>query len=179
MSLTFCIGGSRSGKSARAEALARGLGTEVVYVATCRTAGLDEEMAERIRRHREGRPVSWITVEDRFDLEELAAEFAGGVILLDCLTLWLAHWLEIAGGIEPVLRRLETGLMSFRHHRVTAIVVSNEVGCGLVPMGAEARVYRDLVGWANQAVARQADRVEWLVAGIPVEIKGPARSPQD
>jgi len=176
MSLTLVIGGSRSGKSSRAEVLAGELGGEVVYVATCRTAGLDAEMEARIRRHREDRPGHWVTVEDRFDLVDLAIEFAGRVLLLDCLTLWLAHWMEVDGEIDAVLRRLEVGLAAFRERRVTVIVVTNEVGCGIVPLGVETRAYRDLVGWANQLVARTADRVEWLVAGIPVEIKAPGRS---
>ncbi len=176
MSITLVIGGSRSGKSSRAEALARDLEGEVVYVATCRTAGLDAEMEARIHRHREDRPNHWQTVEDRFDLVDLAVDYAGRVLLLDCLTLWLAHWLEVDGEIDAVLRRLEGGLAAFRESGVTVIIVSNEVGCGIVPLGPETRAYRDLVGWANQLVARAADRVEWVVAGIPVEIKAPDRS---
>lgn len=175
MSLTFVVGGSRSGKSSRAEGMARGAGLGVVYLATCRTQDLDPEMAERIRRHREDRPSHWVTVEDRFDLVNLAGEISGRLLLMDCLTLWLAHWLEVEGEVDAVLGRLKEGLAALRAHRVTAIVVSNEVGCGIVPLGAGTRAYRDLVGWANQLMAREADHVEWIVAGIPVVIKGADR----
>jgi len=172
--LRLIIGGSRSGKSSRAEEIARSWVVDVVYVATCRTENLDAEMTERIRRHREQRSSGWRTIEDRFDLEELAAECAGGVVLLDCLTLWLAHWLE-SEPVDAVLGRLENGLAALRRHQVRTILVTNEVGCGIVPLGAETRAYRDLVGWANQLAAREADEVEWIVAGIPVTIKGGPR----
>jgi len=171
--IRFIVGGSRSGKSSRAEAIARSLAGEVVYVATCRTSGLDDEMTGRIRRHQEQRPPDWRTVEDRFDLEELAEECAGRILLLDYFTLWLAHWLE-SESVDAMLRRLQSSLAALRNHAVQAIVVSNEVGCGIVPLGAETRAYRDLVGWANRMAAREADVVEWLVAGIPVKIKGRA-----
>lgn len=167
----FVLGGSRSGKSRRAETIAARLSREVVYVATCRTQGADDEMRERIDRHRRERPKHWMTVENSFDLEELAARFSGRTLLLDCLTLWASHWSETESEAEPVLERLRQGLAAFRENRVNAVIVSNEVGSGIVPLEAETRAYRDLAGWANQCVADEADEMEFLVAGIPLKLK--------
>ncbi len=169
--LWFVLGGSRSGKSRRAEAIAASLSTEVVYVATCCAEGLDDEMLDRINRHRQQRPAHWETVENRFDLVELAERYSGRTMLLDCLTLWLSYLNQNLPEPERVLDQLREGLAAFRRNRVNAVIVSNEVGSGIVPLGAETRAYRDLVGWGNQAVAAEADTVEFLVAGIPMRVK--------
>ena len=172
--IKFFIGGSRSGKSSLAEADAlrlAGSDARPVYVATCRTDGLDQEMRERIERHQASRSDQWDTVENQFDLGEIAARYPDRIILLDCLTLWLAHWSSIDSDEQAILDRLEGGLSAMREHGVRLVVVSNEIGGGLVPLGKENREYRDLVGSANQLVAAQADEVDWVVAGIPVSIK--------
>lgn len=171
--LSFILGGSRSGKSARAESLAAEMAaTEaVIYVATCRSSGLDAEMQARIHRHQHCRPEHWITVEDQFDLNELAQKYVGEVILIDCLTLWLSHCSESDGTPEITLQRLEQGLSVFKKNHARLIIVSNELGGGLIPIDSASRAYRDLVGSANQLVAKQADHVELVVAGIPLPIK--------
>ncbi|MEM7013335.1 MAG: bifunctional adenosylcobinamide kinase/adenosylcobinamide-phosphate guanylyltransferase [Verrucomicrobiota bacterium] len=170
----FVLGGCRSGKSSRAQQIASAAAgaDPVVYVATCRTENLDAEMRGRVQRHQSDRPSSWETIEDRFDLETIAAEFPNRVMLLDCLTLWLAHWSERDSNMERTLARIDAGMRAFRDHGIRIVVVSNEVGAGLVPVGAENRDWRDLVGFANQRVAKEADCVEWVVAGIPTTIKG-------
>jgi adenosylcobinamide kinase/adenosylcobinamide-phosphate guanylyltransferase len=164
---TLVLGGARSGKSAFAESLVRGPGP-VRYVATARP--VDAEMAERIRRHRARRPEGWEVVEAGTDLAgALAGIPAGGRVLIDGLTLWLADLLERApdpaGPLEAALKELE---------RVPdAIVVSEEVGGGIVPASALARRFRDLAGELNQRVAALCGRVFLVTAGIPIEIKGP------
>jgi len=168
------LGGTRSGKSTRAEKLAAGSGRPVVYLATCRTEGLDREMQQRIRHHRTRRPPGWITLEDRYDLETVAEEFPERTVLIDCLTLWIAHEMN-RGTTEEILHRLESGLEAMMAGGISTFVVSNEVGMGMVPMGPENRRYRDLVGWANQLVAGKAMQVDLMAAGLVMPLKESGR----
>lgn len=169
--LTFILGGSRSGKSKFAEQCAEKSTRKVVYVATCRTDLLDPEMRERIDRHKSQRPSHWQTVENQFDLKQLAQEFSGHVLLIDCLTLWLSNEMEHNDDTQLILQKLESGLRHFKNNDVETIIVSNELGMGIVPVSSETRQYRDLVGWANQLVARYADSVQFIVAGLPLILK--------
>ncbi|MEM7600844.1 MAG: bifunctional adenosylcobinamide kinase/adenosylcobinamide-phosphate guanylyltransferase [Verrucomicrobiota bacterium] len=171
--LCLVLGGSRSGKSARGEALAAQLSpaAPVVYVATCRSEGLDSEMQSRIQKHQDARPADWITVENEFDLAQIAADHAGQTILIDCLTLWLSHWSEFDPEPEVTLDRLRTGLSALAEQNTQTVIVSNELGGGLIPMEAASRAYRDLVGTANQIVAAHADEVEFVIAGLPTRLK--------
>ncbi|MBN2234132.1 MAG: bifunctional adenosylcobinamide kinase/adenosylcobinamide-phosphate guanylyltransferase [Opitutales bacterium] len=169
-SIDFILGACRSGKSRQAELLARTSGRSVVYVATCRTSGIDHEMEERIKRHRQDRPSEWQTVENSFDLEALARDHRGSTLLIDCLTMWVSHLSEYLGTKE-VLGKLGTELQAIRENDIHAIIVSNEVGMGIVPVDADTRRWRDLVGWANQLASRNADNVYWMVAGIPLQVK--------
>ena len=169
-SIDFVLGACRSGKSRQAEFLAKASGRSVVYVATCRTSGIDHEMEERVKRHKQDRPSGWQTVENSFNLETLAHQHRGATLLIDCLTMWVSHLSEQLG-TEEVLSRLENGLRAIRENDIHAIIVSNEVGMGIVPVDAETRHWRDLVGWANQLASRCADNVYWMVAGIPLQVK--------
>ncbi|MBN2069336.1 MAG: bifunctional adenosylcobinamide kinase/adenosylcobinamide-phosphate guanylyltransferase [Opitutales bacterium] len=172
-SIHLIFGGSRSGKSRFAENTAAESGNEVFYVATCRTSDLDAEMQDRIRRHREQRPTTWETVENIFDFSMLAKKCAGKTMLLDCLTMWLGNALEVHNGnLDAILEELEQGLNHLKEQSVTAVIVSNEVGMGIVPMGGATRAYRDLVGWANQKVASHAETVDFIAAGCPLRLKG-------
>ncbi len=177
--ITLILGGARSGKSRYALRLAGEMSERVLYVATA-TAG-DEEMAERIARHRAERPSSWRTLEAPLHVGQ-ALEGAIGdaeVVLLDCLTLLVSNlMMELGEEVkEEVLERrveaeLEAILCVCRARGAALIVVSNEVGMGLVPPYPMGRVYRDILGKANQYLAAQADRVVLMVAGIPMEVKG-------
>lgn len=171
--LCLVLGGSRSGKSARGEAIAAKLSPSapVVYVATCRTGELDSEMQSRIQKHQDSRPRHWLTIENEFDLSQIAADHAGKTILIDCLTLWLAHWCEHDRENEAILDRLRAGLAALAEQNTQTVIVSNELGGGLIPMEAASRAYRDLVGTANQIVAAHADEVEFVIAGLPTRIK--------
>ncbi len=174
MMIHLVLGGSRSGKSRYAERLANHSGRQITFVATCTTTNLDPEMRARIKQHRLRRPASWITVENRFDLNKIVREFSRNLILLDCLTLWLSHHLGKNRDVDEILEELEMALREIQKRKGHAIFVSNELGLGLVPMGAKNRKFRDLCGRANQLVASQADRVEFMIAGIPLLIKGKA-----
>ena len=173
--ITFVIGASGSGKSRFAEQLVEGLsGRKVVYVATCRTEGLsqDAEMMRRIENHRRQRPGEWFTYENQMDLELIASECAGKVILLDCLTLWLSDAMTgESGEQDAILSKLKAGADAMRSANVHLVVVSNEVGAGIVPLGEGIREYRDLVGKGNQLISSASEDVYWVIAGIPVQIK--------
>lgn len=177
--LILVLGGARSGKSAFAQKLARDLGGErVLFVATAEAG--DEEMRRRIEQHRRGRPAEWRTLEVRRDVGAAIRQHIGEsrVVLLDCLSLLVSNLLLEARDIfadeleTQIVTEVESLISCVRETGTHLIVVSNEVGCGLVPEYPLGRAYRDLLGRANQAVARSADRVYVLTAGIPVAIKG-------
>lgn len=184
--LTLVLGGARSGKSAFAARLAESFGGEVVYVATAEAG--DEEMAARIARHRGERPPRWRTVAAPRDLDRaLPRELrAGETALIDCLSVWLSNELLAAvpaadGETVPaaVAEALERSLLGAVEHLVdealrregATVVVSNEVGSGVVPAYPLGRLYRDLLGRANQLVAARAAAVYLVVAGIGVDLR--------
>ena len=170
--ITFVIGGCRSGKSGHAQALAEEISGPKLYIATC--VPLDDEMRTRARLHQQQRGQDWDTREEPV---ELAAEIRANrgryaVILVDCLTLWTSNILLSPDG-KPGLDEACAALVdSLGSEGCPVILVSNEVGAGIVPENALARAYRDEAGRINQQIAAAADRVVWMVAGIPVSIKG-------
>ncbi len=145
MALTLLIGGARSGKSALAVARGRAHGGPVVFVATAEAR--DEEMAERIGRHRAERPAGWTTVEAPVELEAaLEAADPDACVIVDCLSLWVANLLERG---EEVAERAERAARIAAGRQAPAIAVTNEVGMGIVPVNELARRYRDELGRAN------------------------------
>ncbi|HEX8968669.1 MAG TPA: bifunctional adenosylcobinamide kinase/adenosylcobinamide-phosphate guanylyltransferase [Chloroflexota bacterium] len=164
------LGGARSGKSAFAQRLASQCGEPVVYVATATET--DAEMAERIARHRAERPAAWRTIETPSAVaERLAAEHAagGGTVLLEDLTLLLSNLMETGGAAAEATALGEVdALMRFQAHLV---MVSNEVGMGLVPPYPLGRVFRDALGRVNQAAAAACDEVYFVLAGLPQRLK--------
>ena len=169
---TFVIGGCRSGKSGHAQALAEEIEGKKLYLATC--VPHDDEMQARVRLHQQQRGDQWETLEEPLDIAKAIA-FAGrdySVILVDCLTLWISNLLlspEEDADLESACQELIESLQSAR---CPVILVSNEVGAGIVPENELARRYRDQAGWVNQQIAAAVDRVICMVAGIPVTIKG-------
>jgi adenosyl cobinamide kinase/adenosyl cobinamide phosphate guanylyltransferase len=169
--IIFITGGARSGKSHFAQELARQFPGPKAYFATAQA--LDEEMGERIRRHRENRPPDWQTLEEPLKvpacLEARGDHFS--LILLDCLTLWISN-LMTAGWDEPgILEEADHLLQACRRAKSSLIVVGNEVGLGIVPDNPQARIFRDLSGLIQQKVAREADQVFFMVSGLPQKIK--------
>ena len=165
-------GGARSGKSASAERYADAQASVVVYVATAEAG--DAEMRERIALHRERRPTSWQTVEaPREVATHLQACEPGTTVLLDCLTLLVSNLL-LAHESDPqpvVDRELDALLSVVKERNLNLIVVTNEVGMGIVPEYPLVRVYRDLLGRAAQRIAANADEVYLVLAGIAVELR--------
>ena len=168
--LTLVLGGARSGKSRYAESLIAATPPPWVYVATAQA--LDAEMAERIAHHRKRRGDGWHTIEEPHDLQDaIDAAPAGAAVLVDCMTLWLTNRMLADADMEVETHRLEAALA--RRNGLT-VLVSNEVGSGIVPDNALARRFADLQGRLNQRLAACADRVVLVVAGLPLIVKGQA-----
>jgi len=170
--MILILGGARSGKSTFALRVADGGGGRRVYLATARP--LDEEMRRRIARHREERPGTWRTVEEPLAVPDTLRAIGGqcDVALIDCLTLWLANILGEGGASEEeALEQVRALIEATRSVECAVVIVSNEVGGGVVPENALARAFRDVVGRANQMLADAAEEVFLVVAGIPVRLK--------
>ena len=167
------LGGCRSGKSNHALQLAEGMGPRRLFVATC--VPHDNEMQARVDRHRCERSTTWRTLEIPVNLAETISSHspAADVMLVDCLTLWLNNLLMQTQDAPQIQRQIDDLAEAVRMAPHAVILVSNEVGAGIVPENRLARLYRDLAGWTNQAVAAACDRVVWTIAGIPVTIKPP------
>lgn len=165
------LGGARSGKSALAERLATATGEQVVYVATAQA--LDGEMDQRIAQHRARRPPHWHCVEEPVALAAaLQAQAAEGrCLLVDCLTLWLSNLL-LHPQPQMLAREREALLQVLPQLPGHVLLVSNEVGQGVVPMGELSRRFVDEAGWLHQALAAQCQRVLLVVAGLPLVLKG-------
>ena len=170
----FVLGASRSGKSRRAESLANASGRSVAYIATYAVDPMDVEMRLRVERHQQQRPSDWRTIENRFDLGNIVRETKDVLFLLDCHTLWLSFHLTKGRSSEQILKELEQTLLLIRELERFFIIVSNEVGAGIVPLTPESRAFSDLCGSANQLVAAYATTVELIVAGLPLVLKGGA-----
>jgi adenosylcobinamide kinase/adenosylcobinamide-phosphate guanylyltransferase len=168
------VGGVRSGKSRLAEGIAARMaaGRAIIYIATARI-GDDAEMARRVERHRLRRPGNWRTIEtggDPYALPTRLEQLQDGpdVVLLDCLSLWVAEAIESPDGFDSRLRRIVASLAAMPR----VVVVSLEAGLGLLPMEPVSRAFLDRLGDANQAVAGVADSVVLSVAGQPLVLKG-------
>lgn len=202
--LILVTGGARSGKSTFAEALARSSGRKVTYIATAQI--WDEEMAYRVQKHRQSRPAEWDLIEEPLNIKEVLFSLKEnvGVVLLDCVTLWLSNLILKYHSLEPdpytqntnqidhhaaaqnqSLSELQIEQKILAHVREASaaaleispavILVTNEVGSGIVPDNPLARAYRDLAGRSNQILAQAAAEVYLVVAGYPLEVKGPGQ----
>ena len=170
--LIFITGGTRSGKSDLAVNSAKSVKKRKLFIATCIPE--DKEMEKRIMLHKKKRPSSWETIETKKELLSVLKEKTKSdiVIILDCLTLFISSLLMekseegvIRGEVEAIIKVAKEG-------KATLIIVSNELGSGLVPASKLGRDFRDIVGFCNQMVAAAADEVDFMVSGIPLRIKG-------
>jgi len=165
--ITLILGGARSGKSRYAERLIESEPAPWIYLATAEAR--DSEMERRIAEHRARRDRRWQTIEAPHDLAEaLAALPSRSAVLVDCLTLWLSNRLLADADIDREIEGLERALAS---HDGAVVMVSNDVGSGVVPDNALARRFRDLQGVLNQRIAAKASRVVLMVAGLPLAVK--------
>ncbi len=174
--IIFITGGARSGKSRFAEQVAVGFGTPLAYLATGQA--LDEEMTERIGKHRQRRGDGWTTIEEPLHLSQALAccDCSYQAVLVDCLTLWLSNILllyeELGDDVEERIQEDTHKLVvTLRGMATPVILVSNEVGQGIVPENRLARLFRDIAGQANQLLAAAADEAHVVISGIPLRLK--------
>ncbi len=178
--LTFILGGARSGKSSYAQKLAEDSGVPVTFIATAQA--LDEDMSARIKQHQEDRPADWVTSEIQLNIAEHLRKdpIKTDVVLLDCITLLVNNlfmtyvnddFVDEKQAMQAMQKEIDNLLALIREGKQDWIVISNEVGLGIVPAYQMGRAYRDILGWVNQKLAREADEVYWMVAGIPVPIE--------
>ena len=174
--VVLVLGGVRSGKSRYAQELAAH-GKRVALIATAEAG--DDDMRRRIARHREERPVSWTTFEAPLGLEEALFEYGDkfDTILVDCLTVWTANVMRHEPSDDAVLSRVDRLTKALGAVAASVILVSNEVGSGVVPASELGRNYRDLLGMVNQRIAAVAGEVVLLVAGCPLVVKQPVEVP--
>ncbi|CAE6698205.1 bifunctional adenosylcobinamide kinase/adenosylcobinamide-phosphate guanylyltransferase [Paraburkholderia haematera] len=174
--LTFVLGGARSGKSVHAEQLANDSALPVTYVATAHVTD-DAEFSARIAHHRERRPAHWQLHEADVDLASAVTQIdaPSHCILIDCLTLWLANLLCPPDGDALPIEHYHAHFAAFEAALINAkgkiIVVSNEIGLGVVPLGAATRLYVDELGRLNQRIAALSTQVTMMVAGLPLALK--------
>jgi adenosylcobinamide kinase/adenosylcobinamide-phosphate guanylyltransferase len=174
--MILITGGARSGKSKYAETRAAALGQKHVYIATAEAK--DEEMARRIAEHKERRGNDWTVLEQPVELSQTLLEQGGRIdcALIDCLTFWLSNLL-LQRGAELARDKVKELVEILPRLDFHVVLVTNEVGWGIVPDNALAREFRDLAGWANQQMASVADEVILTVAGVPLIVKQRAACP--
>jgi len=177
--LTLILGGARSGKSSYAQSVAEEAGKSVTFLATAQP--LDKEMSARIQKHRAERRADWETLEVPLGIAPYIQQIKSDVVILDCVTLLISNLLmqfvkddlvDEAPFKLSVEQEVNELIAMIREQKQDWIIISNEVGMGLVPAYQMGRAYRDWLGWANQRLALEADKVILMVAGIPMIIKG-------
>ena len=168
----FILGGARSGKSSYAVERAKKLKKKVVFIATATSP--DREMKERIKFHKISRPRQWKLIEEGKDVSSILSKLNGRyeVILIDCLGLLISNLLQSNLDDQEIERRIKELIAAILKIDLTTILVSNEVGSGIVPANSLARRFRDILGLANQMMAKKADEVIFMQSGIPVVLKG-------
>ena len=172
----FILGGARSGKSSYAAELAKRLRKKTVFIATATPS--DNEMKERIKLHKIQRPRKWKLIEESMDLSSILSKLKDkyGVVLIDCLGLLISNLLASNLKDKKIEIRIKKLVNTILKTKCTTILVSNEVGSGIVPVTPLARRFRDLLGLANQMIAKKADEVIFIQSGIPMKIKGEVKN---
>ncbi len=166
--IIYISGGQRSGKSNFAQTMAEGLSERPTYLATARC--WDDEFKERIARHKAVRDQRWRNIEEEREISKLS--LAGEVVLMDCVTLWLTNiFCDCEYDLKSSLAEAKQEWDLFVQQDFTLIVVSNEIGLGVVPMERSTRAFVDLQGWMNQHIAAMADEAYTVISGIPIKIK--------
>lgn len=170
--IIFILGGARSGKSSYAMNLAKSTGKRIVFIATC--IPTDSEMKQRVRLHKKSRPATWKLVEEAVDIDSALRKAKTGcdAILIDCMGLFISNLMAVESSDKKIEEKARQVIEQIKKSASGVIVVSNEVGMGIVPDNPLARRFRDLLGRVNQMIAKEADKVITMYAGIATIIKG-------
>lgn len=171
--LTVLLGGARSGKSSLAVTLAGRSGAPVTYLATSPAIPGDDDLADRVARHRAERPDDWETIEEELDLAGALQRVTTPAVIVDCVTVWLGNVLHHGHDERFAVEATRAAIAAIAERRLTAIAVTNEVGLGIVPANDLAREYRDLLGRVNQLWVAAADRALLMVAGRALPLHDP------
>ena len=171
--LTVLLGGARSGKSALAVEMATRGGGAVTFVATSPMIAGDDDISQRIARHRAERPSTWFTIEEELDLAAAIARVSTPVVIIDCLTVWAGNMLHHGRDEQAMLAASDIAISAITDRGLVAIVISNEVGMGIVPVNDLARVYRDALGRVNQRWVAASAHALLMVAGRALPLHEP------
>ena len=168
--ITLITGGQRSGKSSFAERYALSLSDSPVYMATSRI--WDEDYLQRIQRHQKDRGDQWQNIEEEKHLSQHSLDQS--VIVIDCVTLWTTNFFfdQSEDSLDDIFQAVFTEFQKFTQHNNHYIFVTNEIGLGGISIDPVQRRFTDLLGWVNQAIAKQADNVTFMVSGLPMQLKG-------
>ncbi|MDP2928019.1 MAG: bifunctional adenosylcobinamide kinase/adenosylcobinamide-phosphate guanylyltransferase [Candidatus Omnitrophota bacterium] len=170
--LILILGGARSGKSSYAMNLAKSTGKRIVFIATCIPG--DSEMKHRIKLHKKSRPRTWRVIEEGIHIDSALREVKAGydAVLIDCVGLFISNLMAVESSDKKIEEKVRSVIDAIKKSACEVIVVSNEVGMGIVPDNPLARRFRDLLGRVNQMIAQSADKVIMMYAGIPMVMKG-------
>ncbi|MCM8785672.1 MAG: bifunctional adenosylcobinamide kinase/adenosylcobinamide-phosphate guanylyltransferase [Candidatus Omnitrophica bacterium] len=166
--IIFITGPVRSGKSRFAVKIAKEKFKNVVFIATGKP--IDDEMKERIKKHKESRPKEWKTIEEEIDIENFIKN--GNAYIIDCLTTWITNLIVNGYKEKEIIRKVEKLIENIRKTNSSAIIISNEVGWGIVPENKLARDFRDIIGNIHQIIVEKSDIFYLIVAGVPLKLKG-------
>jgi adenosylcobinamide kinase / adenosylcobinamide-phosphate guanylyltransferase len=170
--ILFVLGGARSGKSSYAVDLAKSQNKKTAYIATC--IPYDDEMNERVRLHKEERPSGWATFEEPSNLTHLFKDLDSKfeIVILDCITLFITNLMQNGLNESDIKDKINEMMTILKDVSYNSIIISNEVGLGIVPDTPLGREFRDIAGRVNQIIAKYADEVVFVAAGIPLKMKG-------
>ena len=168
----FILGGARSGKSSYAVNLAKSAGKRIVFIATCSPG--DSEMKQRIKLHKKSRPRTWRVIEEGIHIDSALrkAKSRCDAVLIDCVGLFISNLMVVESSDKKIEEKVRQVIGQIKKSASDVIIVSNEVGMGIVPDNPQARRFRDLLGRINQMIAKEADKVIMMYGGIPMAIKG-------
>lgn len=169
--ITFILGGVRSGKSQMAIKMAKKKNGKVAFIATC--VPMDKEMKKRVSMHRKARPAHWQTFEEPEDIHSLLRKIDNkfDIIIIDCLTILVSNMLLKNLKDKDIEEKINQTMFALKRNKAEAIIVSNEVGMGIVPDNKLAREFRDIAGKINQITAKKSDEVFFMISGLPLSIK--------
>ena len=168
--IIFVTGPVRSGKSNFAIEYAIKNFKDVIFIASAKP--IDNEMKERIEEHKKNRPKKWLTIEEDINIDKVVEKCNGEALIIDCITIWVSNLLHNNFNKQEIIKKVENLIKNIKKNNLSAIIISNEVGWGIVPENELARVFRDIIGKVHQIISKNSDYVYLLVSGIPLILKG-------